>query len=236
VLERIDFAVKQGEVVAIVGASGAGKTTLVNLLARFYEPGEGRILFDGQDIAKASLLSVRRQIGLVTQDVLLFDDTVRANIAYGDPRPDPNRILGAARAAHVEEFVSRMPEGFDTVIGEGGSMLSGGQRQRLAIARAIYKDPAILILDEATSSLDTESESYIREALDEFVKGRTTFVIAHRLATVERADRIIVLDYGRIEAVGTHRELVEKSGVYRNLYQHQFRPVCEDEPAVEGDA
>ncbi len=235
VLEGVDFAVSQGEVVAIVGASGAGKTTLVNLLARFYAPTAGRILFDGQDIAGASLVSVRRQIGLVTQDVLLFDDTVRANIAYGDAPPEGGRVVAAARAAHVEDFVARMPQGFDTVIGEGGSMLSGGQRQRLAIARAIYKDPTILILDEATSSLDSESEHYIREALDEFVKGRTTFIIAHRLATVERADRIIVLDYGRIEAVGTHRELVEKSEVYRNLYHHQFRAVCEDD-ADEGDA
>ncbi len=228
VLEGISFEVKQGQAVAVVGASGAGKTTLINLLTRFYAPAEGCIRFDGRDIAEATLASVRRQIGLVTQDVLLFDDTVRANIAYGDPRPDENRVLAAARAAHVEEFVRRMPQGYDSIIGEGGSMLSGGQRQRLAIARAIYKDPAVLILDEATSSLDSESENYIREALDVFIQGRTTFIIAHRLTTVERADCIIVLDEGRIESIGTHRELVEKSVVYRALYQHQFRVAGED--------
>jgi subfamily B ATP-binding cassette protein MsbA len=222
VLTDIDFEVKQGEAVAIVGASGVGKTTLVNLIARFYDPVSGRILFDGRDIAEASLVSLRRQIGLVTQDVLLFDDTVRANIAYGREKPDEARVLEAARAAHVHEFVERMPRGYDTVIGEGGALLSGGQRQRLAIARAIYKDPAILILDEATSSLDSESEHLIKEALNRFMRGRTTFIIAHRLSTVERADRIIVLDRGRIEAMGKHGELVGASDVYRGLYRRQF--------------
>jgi len=233
VLVDVDFEVRQGEVVAIVGASGVGKTTLVNLLCRFYEPTAGRILFDDKDIGEASLRSVRTQIGLVTQDVQLFDDTVRANIAYGVASVDENAVLAAARAAHVHEFVERMPAGYDTVIGEGGVLLSGGQRQRLAIARAIYRNPAILILDEATSSLDSESEHLIREALDVFVKGRTTFVIAHRLATVERADRIIVLEKGRIEAVGSHEELVRTSDVYRVLYHRQFRsagPLAE-EPA-----
>jgi subfamily B ATP-binding cassette protein MsbA len=223
VLDHIDLEVAQGEVAAIVGASGAGKTTLANLLSRFYDPTSGRILFDGRDIAEASLRSIRRQIGLVTQEVLLFDDTVRANIAYGRAEVDEGRMEASARAAHAHEFVERMPLGYDTVIGEGGVLLSGGQRQRIAIARAIYKDPAVLILDEATSSLDSESEHLIRLALSEFERGRTTFVIAHRLATVERADKIIVLEHGRIESVGTHRELVEKSGVYRGLYQRQFR-------------
>ena len=223
VLRDVDFEVRQGEVVAIVGASGVGKTTLVNLLSRFYAPTSGRILFDGKDIAQASLRSIREQIGLVTQDVLLFDDTVRANIAYGVATPDETRVLAAAKASHVHEFVERMPEGYDTVIGEGGTLLSGGQRQRLAIARAIYKAPAILILDEATSSLDSESEQLIKEALDVFMQGRTTFVIAHRLATVERADKIIVLERGRIQAMGAHEKLVGTSDVYRGLYQRQFR-------------
>ena len=205
-----------------MGVSGVGKTTLVNLLPRFFSPTSGRVLFDDRDLAEASLRSVRSQIGLVTQDVLLFDDTVRANIAYGVAEPDEDRVRAAARAAHVEEFVERMTAGYDTIIGEGGALLSGGQRQRLAIARAIYKDPAILILDEATSSLDSESEHLIKEALSTFMQGRTTFVIAHRLATVERADRIIVLERGRIQSVGTHRELVRASGVYRGLYQRQF--------------
>ena len=223
VLEDISFEVAQGEVVAVVGVSGVGKTTLVNLLPRFYRPTSGRILFDDRDIAEAGLRSLREQIGLVTQDVLLFDDTIRANIAYGVAEPDSDRVLAAARAAHVHEYVSRMPDGYDTTIGEGGATLSGGQRQRLAIARAIYKDPAILILDEATSSLDSESEHLIKEALSEFMAGRTTFVIAHRLATVERADRIIVLEHGRIEAIGAHAELVGTSDVYRGLYSRQFR-------------
>jgi subfamily B ATP-binding cassette protein MsbA len=223
VLRDVDVEVKQGEVVAIVGKSGVGKTTLVNLLARFYIPSSGRILIDGCDVQTVSLRSLRAQIGLVTQDTLLFDDTVWANIAYGVETPDHDRVLAAATAAHAHEFIDRLPLKYDTVIGEGGAMLSGGQRQRLAIARAIYKDPAILILDEATSSLDSESEHLIKEALEEFMRGRTTFVIAHRLATVERADKIIVLDHGRIQAVGTHRELVESSNVYRGLYKRQFR-------------
>ncbi len=235
VLEDVSFEVAQGEVVALVGVSGVGKTTLANLLPRFYSPTSGRILFDDQDIADASLRSVREQIGLVTQDVLLFDDTVRANIAYGVAEPDEARVLAAARAAHVQEFVARMPEGYNTVIGEGGVLLSGGQRQRLAIARAIYKDPAILILDEATSSLDSESEHLIKEALSEFMEGRTTFVIAHRLATVERADRIIVLERGRIEAIGTHAELVGTSDVYHGLYSRQFRDAGAEADSDRGE-
>lgn len=223
VLTDISFEVAQGEVIAVVGVSGVGKTTLVNLLSRFYTPTSGRILFDDTDIARATLRSIRGQIGLVTQDVLLFDDTVRANIAYGVREPDEERVLASARTAHVHEFAERMPQGYDTVIGEGGILLSGGQRQRLAIARAIYKDSVILILDEATSSLDSESEHLIKEALEEFMEGRTTFVIAHRLSTVERADRIIVLDRGRIQAMGTHAELVQTSEIYRGLYQRQFR-------------
>lgn len=235
VLSDIDFEVAHGQVVAVVGVSGVGKTTLVNLLSRFYSPTAGRILFDGRDIAQATLRSVRAQIGLVTQDVLLFDDTIRANIAYGRREVDEDKMRAAAHAAHVDNFVDDMPDGYDTVIGEGGVLLSGGQRQRIAIARAIYKDPEVLILDEATSSLDSESEHLIKEALDEFVRGRTTFVIAHRLATVERADKIVVLDGGRIQAVGTHRELVEVSGVYRGLYRRQFHGAGPDRAPDAGE-
>ena len=228
VLEDVSFEVKRGEVIAVVGISGAGKTTLVNLLPRFYDPTAGRILLDGRDIAEAGLRSLRAQIGLVTQDVVLFDDTVTANIAYGIDAPDMDRVKAAAEAAHADAFIDELPDGYDTVIGEGGMSLSGGQRQRLTIARAIYRDPAILILDEATSSLDTKSEALIQDALAKFMAGRTTFVIAHRLATIEHADRVIVLDRGRIEAIGTHAELIDADGVYRALYQRQFRDAPED--------
>ena len=223
VLEGIDLTVKKGEVVAIVGQSGVGKTTLIGLLCGFMRPTAGRITMDGKDLAGLSLRSVRRQMGLVTQETVLFDDTVTRNIAYGQEEIDRERLERAARTAHAHEFITRLAQGYETVVGEGGSMLSGGQRQRLAIARALYADPEILILDEATSAVDAESEQLIREAMAEVMKGRTVIVIAHRMVTVERADKIVVMEGGRIEAVGTHAELVKRSTTYRELCARQLQ-------------
>lgn len=227
VLDRIDLAVRKGEMVALVGASGSGKTTLANLVPRFYDPTAGRVAIDGRDLREVTLASLRRQIGLVTQETVLFSDTVRNNIAYGRPEVPFERIVAAARAAQAHEFIEALPERYDTQVGEGGARLSMGQRQRLTIARAILKDPPILILDEATSALDSESESLVQAALDELMKGRTSIVIAHRLATVRRADRIVVLDRGRIVEEGDHRTLLERGGIYARLHALQFR----DEPA-----
>ncbi len=235
VLKDINVDVRKGEMVAIVGASGAGKTTLVNLVPRFYDVTSGSVTIDGTDLRHVGLRSLRTQIAVVTQDVVLFNDTVRNNIAYGHEDCSDERIEAAARAADADSFIRELPDGYDTVLAERGQSLSGGQRQRLAIARAIAKDPAILILDEATSSLDSESERAIQSALDEFVKGRTTLVIAHRLSTVLRADRIVVLDNGRIVDIGTHAELLAKSDTYRRLYEAQFRDM-EAVSAVDGDA
>jgi subfamily B ATP-binding cassette protein MsbA len=221
-LSNIDLAIAPGETIAFVGMSGGGKTTLVNLVPGFYAPGEGQILLDGASIADISLPSLRRQIAMVSQQVVLFDDTVAANIAYGDPTPDPTRIAAAASAAHLDPVIADLPEGINTMIGDNGSRLSGGQRQRLAIARAIYKDAPILILDEATSALDTESERAVQAALDALMQGRTTLVIAHRLSTIERASRIVVLVHGRIVEIGTHAELLARNEVYANLYHLQF--------------
>ncbi len=223
VLIGVDLDVRKGEMVAFVGASGAGKTTLVNLVPRFYEVTDGCITIDGIDLRDVALRSLRKQIAVVTQDVVLFNDTVRNNIAYGHEECSDERIVEAARAADADTFVNELPDGYDTVLAERGVSLSGGQCQRLAIARAIAKDPAILILDEATSSLDSESEQAIQHALDKFVKGRTTMVIEHRLSTVLRADKIVVLDEGRIVDVGTHTELLNESDTYRRLYDAQFR-------------
>jgi subfamily B ATP-binding cassette protein MsbA len=229
VLRRVCFSAAAGEVVAIVGTSGAGKTTLMNLLPRFYDVTEGAILVDGVDIRKATLKSLRDQVGLVTQETVLFNDTVRANIAYGLDHVDEARIESAARAAFAHDFVLDLPRRYDTVIGERGSRLSGGQRQRIAIARALLKDPPILILDEATSSLDAESERLVQEALANLMKGRTTLVIAHRLATVRRADRIVVLEGGEVRELGTHEELLRRpGGLYSRLYELQFS----EEPAL----
>jgi ATP-binding cassette, subfamily B, bacterial MsbA len=230
VLRRVSFTARAGEVVAIVGTSGAGKTTLVNLLPRFYDVTEGAVLIDGVDVRRGTLRSLREQIGLVTQETVLFDDTVGANIAYGLKDVDEARIESAARAAFAHDFILDLPRRYDTVIGERGNRLSGGQRQRIAIARALLKNPPILILDEATSSLDAKSEQLVQQALSNLIKGRTTLVIAHRLATVRNADRIAVLDGGEVKEVGTHEELLRKpGGIYSRLYDLQFRP---EDPAV----
>ena len=222
VLSGIDLAIRRGETVALVGPSGGGKTTLANFLPRLYDPTEGRITFDGVDLRDATLASLRRQISLVTQETILFDTTVRANIAYGRPDAPEEKVRAAARAACADEFIERLPQGYDTPVGEDASRLSGGQRQRLVIARALYKDAPILILDEATSQLDAESEALIGKALTNLMKGRTTLVIAHRLSTVRRADRIVVIEAGRIVESGSHAELLTGKGLYRRLHDMQF--------------
>ena len=222
-LTGIDLSIRPGETVALVGPSGGGKTSLVNLVPRFYHAGHGRIRIDGQDIETLTLQSLRASIAHVGQDVFLFDDTVAANIAYGGKRnAGRDEIEAAARAANALDFIQALPQGFDTLIGENGSRLSGGQRQRIAIARAILKDAPILILDEATSALDSESERAVQEALEALMRGRTTLVIAHRLSTVEHADRIVVLAQGRIAEIGSHAELLAAGGVYASLYRLQF--------------
>lgn len=221
-LTDINLQVQAGETIALVGMSGGGKTSLVNLVPRFYEPSSGQILLDRVALAEVSLKSLRQQIAMVSQNVILFDDTVAANIAYGDPTPDATRISYAIQAAHLQDVVNEMSEGSNTMIGDNGMRLSGGQRQRLAIARAIYKNAPVLILDEATSALDSESERAVQAALDELMQGRTTLVIAHRLSTIERASRIVVLVEGKIVEIGTHAELLAKEGAYANLYRLQF--------------
>ena len=231
VLHSVSLYVQRGEVVAIVGPSGAGKSTLINLIPRFFDPTEGSITVDGEDLRDIKVSSLRSQIGTVTQETVLFNDTVRNNIAYGRPDVPRERVEAAARAALAHDFIERMPEGYNTVIGERGFRLSGGERQRLAIARAILKNAPILILDEATSSLDAESESLVQAALSNLMSDRTVLVIAHRLSTVRRADRIIVIERGRIAESGTHAELIQAGGTYHRLYSMQFA----DAPPVEAD-
>ena len=225
-LDGISFTLLPGEVLALVGSSGVGKTTLVNLLPRFYDVTGGSVEIDGVDIRGFKLRSLRDKIAMVTQDVILFNDTIRTNIAYGNPKASGDDIHAAARAALVDGFVSGLPEGYETVIGERGLRLSGGERQRISIARALLKDAPILILDEATSSLDAESESLVQRALQNLMEGRTTIVIAHRLSTVRGADRILVLSDGRIREQGTHEELIVRRGLYWKLHKLQFEDVA----------
>ncbi|NQT78785.1 MAG: ABC transporter ATP-binding protein [Candidatus Aminicenantes bacterium] len=222
VLHDVNFEVKPAETVALVGLSGAGKTTIINLLSRFYDPTSGKITIDGIDIHEVSFSSLRSQIGLVSQDLILFNDTVRNNIAYGLEEMSPDRIVEAAKAAKAHEFIKKLPKEYDGDIGEKGTLLSSGQRQRLAIARALLKDPPILVLDEATSALDSESERLIQIAVANVMKDRTTFVIAHRLSTIRSANRIFVVDKGKIAEIGTHEELCQQGGIYKKLYDLQF--------------
>jgi subfamily B ATP-binding cassette protein MsbA len=223
VLKDINLRVKGGEILALVGSSGGGKSTLVNLIPRFFDVSSGAITIDNTDIRDVTLKSLRAQIGIVTQQTILFNDTVRNNIAYGSPDADQKDIIEAARAAHALGFIEQLPEGFDTVIGESGAKLSGGERQRVSIARAILKNAPILILDEATSSLDTESEREVQQALENLMRNRTTLVIAHRLSTIRNADRIIVIQDGRIVEEGTHDTLLLQGGVYTMLHDMQFQ-------------
>ncbi len=223
VLQDIRLEVQPGEVLALVGPSGAGKSTLFNLIPRFYDPTAGRICLDGHDLREVTLVSLRGQIGLVPQEPHLFSGSVRENLRYGRLEASDGDLAAAARAANADDFIARLPQGYDTLVGEKGIKLSGGQRQRIAIARAVLRDPRLLLLDEATSSLDSESEHLVQEALERLMRGRTTVIIAHRLSTVHRADRIAVLDGGRLAELGTHAALLAQNGLYARLYRMQFR-------------
>ncbi|MEK6732689.1 MAG: ABC transporter ATP-binding protein, partial [Candidatus Omnitrophota bacterium] len=223
VLNGISLKLAKGKVLAIVGMSGAGKSTFVSLLPRFYDPDKGAILVDGKDIRDFSIDSLRQHIGIVSQETILFNDTVRNNIAFGKPDAKIEDIINAAKAGNGHNFITEMPQGYDTIIGDRGIKLSGGEKQRIAIARALFKDPPILILDEATSQLDTESEKLVQEAINRLMANRTVFVIAHRLSTVEHADNIAVFEDGRIIETGDHSQLLEKSGLYKHLYELQFK-------------
>jgi subfamily B ATP-binding cassette protein MsbA len=223
VLSGITIHAQPGQIVALVGRSGAGKTSIVNLISRFYDPIEGRVLVDGIDVRTVTQQSLRSQIGIVLQDTFLFNGTIRENLLYGRLDATESEMIEAAEAAHAHEFIAEMPNGYDTEVGERGIKLSGGQKQRMAIARAILANPRILILDEATSSVDSESEYYIHRAMDRLMEGRTTFVIAHRLSTVKHADVIVTLEGGRIIEVGDHQSLIEREGAYSQMYAAQYR-------------
>ncbi len=222
-LDSISIIIKKGELVAVVGKSGGGKSTLVNMLPRFFIPDSGNIYIDGTDISTLTLSSLRAMLGIVSQEVILFNDTILENIRYGKASASKEEVIEAARTAYADDFISEFPEGYDTAIGEKGLRLSGGQRQRISIARAVLKNPPVLILDEATSSLDTAAEVMLQNALEQLMKNRTTIVIAHRLSTIRQADRILVMDKGRIVESGTHNELLDKEGIYQKLYKLQFR-------------
>ncbi len=223
VLKDVNFRCRPGEIVAIVGRSGAGKTTFVNLIPRFYDAALGAVLVDGLNVKKAKLFSLRKQIGTVPQEGVIFLGTIRDNICYGSFDATEDRVIAAAKAANIHDFIMELPDKYNTIVGERGALLSGGEKQRISIARAILRNPRILILDEATSSLDTESERLVQDALEKLVKNRTTFIIAHRLSTVQIADRILVFDKGRIIEEGSHKELIAKDGLYKKLYDMQFR-------------
>jgi subfamily B ATP-binding cassette protein MsbA len=225
ILKNVSFTINKGKIVALVGESGAGKSTIADLVPRFYDVTDGAVLINGHDLRDVSVKSLRTLMGIVTQETILFNDTIRANIAYGLPDVNDDKVVSAAKTANALDFILEQPDGFNTIIGDKGVRLSGGQRQRIAIARAVLSNPPILILDEATSSLDTHSEKLVQEALERLMYDRTVLVIAHRLSTIQKADKIIVLEKGQIAESGTHKELLEKSGLYKRLYEYQFNKV-----------